>query len=146
MGASISQRPGKCLKSRRAKSEEYLGPKRNFKNNMGRFFAPWHNFISESIANSSQENVNATRYFTYSDWINKDIAESMEKSFNEIHRSNSLDKNDYENDYEKLVVANKNFANNSISANEDTVDCQTSHAKLVIDVNKGKSLCFQHIY
>lgn len=136
MGASISQRPGKCLKSRRAKSEEYLGPKRsNFKNNMGRFFAPWHHFISESIANNNQESVNTTRYFTYSDWINKEMSGDMEKSFNEIHRSNSLDKsNDYETDYEKLVVAEK-FA--SGGANEDTVDCKQSRGRLTIDVNKG---------
>ena len=146
MGASISQRPGKCLKSRRAKSEENLGPKRNFKHNMGRLFAPWHNFISESIANNSQENVNTTRYYTYADWINKDVTDSMEKSFNEIHRSSSLDKSDYETDYEKLVI--DNFINHSIMNNNNNIEANDGHGneycpedarrRLTIDVNKGE--------
>lgn len=139
MGASISQRPGKCLKNRRTKSEEVLGSKQQFKNNMGRFFAPWHYFIHDNIANNNQDTVNATRYFTYNDWVNKDsISVNMEKSFNEIHRSNSLDKNDYETDYEKLVMAN--FGHTAVPADdEDTVDGQQEkRSRLTIDVNKGE--------
>lgn len=138
MGASISQRPGKCLKNRRTKSEEHLSSKRNFKNNMGRFFTPWHYFINnENIANNNQDNIN-TRYFNCSDWVNKEIAINMEKSFNEIHRSNSLDKTDYENDYEKLVV--DNCISNYLNTGEDVVDYKQSRRKLTIDVNKGESL------
>lgn len=149
MGASISQRPGKCLKNRRTKSEEVLGSKQQFKNNMGRFFAPWHHFIHDSIANNNQDNVNATRYFTYTDWTNKDnISANMEKSFNEIHRSNSLDKIDYETDYEKLVVAN--FDHGAVVADgEDTVDSQLEkRSRLTIDVNKGeqKLIRMYHVF
>lgn len=103
---------------------------------MGRFFAPWQHFISDSITNNSRENT--ARYYTYSDWINKDVTDSMEKSFNEIHRSNSLDKCDYENDYEKLVI--DSFINNAlVNANEDQRSeyDREDHRRLTIDVNKG---------
>lgn len=53
MGAHISHRPGKCLKHRRAKSEEHLSSKQqhNFKSSMGKLFNPWNNILTVAATN-----------------------------------------------------------------------------------------------
>lgn len=146
MGANVSQRSGKCLKNRRSKSEECLGSSKGYlKYNMGRFFAPWHHFTRENIANNNQETINTTRYFTYADWAHgKDRIAAMnaEKNFGIIRRTNSLDKSDYEMDFEKLK-ADSNFAANgkssgSVGDGVDAVDGERNpRERLTIDVNKG---------
>lgn len=150
MGSSISHRPGKCLKSRRAKSEEYLGPKQqhhqqqnNIRDNMGRFFVPWRNIINEEdITDNNRANSNVTKYFNYSDWIRKDMSANMEKSFNEIHRSNSMDKSTLEMDYERLIMDKYAAAADCIrQMEEESVSGGGGYYKrITIDADKGESV------
>lgn len=135
MGASISQRPGKCLKNRRTKSEEYLGSKQNLSNNMGRFFTPWHSIISENIVDGDEDCLDGSKIVDYNDWKRKNFVNDMEKSFKEIHRSDSLDKSSLETDYEQLVIdtyADNCIVNDELSSNGQCI------RRLTIDANKGR--------
>ncbi|XP_065213778.1 uncharacterized protein LOC135840945 [Planococcus citri] len=142
MGASISQRPSKCLKNarrpRRSKSEECLGSKHSV--TMGRLFAPWHNLVN--VADSRLRlNANAAAKMLELAATDKAVSYEMEKSFNEIHRSNSLDKTcSFHDDY---IVDDKAFIDDDYSGDDRDGTNADIHQlfnfnqrKLVIDVNK----------
>lgn len=141
MGANISRRPGKCLKNRRTKSEEYLEVRRSSKNGMGRFSTPWHDIVSGNIVNGNQDrpDVNRGGIFEGADWpTNKDFSSGMEKSYTEIHRSNSLDKSGFENSNHIVVM---DCTCHSVNLDELSPSKRRDR-RLRIDVEKGECAFF----
>lgn len=130
MGASISQRPGKCLKNtrrpRRSKSEECLSSKRSL--TMGKLFAPWHHLVNVTEANAAAKMLELTAA------EDDEFSYEMEKSFKQIHRSSSLDKSSLQNGYGEKVIADQDYSDCGTNPRQF---CNTNERRLVIDVDKG---------